>query len=409
MPLADDGELSILQFPAASGTPSIDFIWMPSEHGLQASETTIAEQLTRRSSGVEVLIPEYFTSFFLPASKQALAQVAASSVQAMLEQHAGNDASDHGRTIFIVAADKAAIPAMQALHAIQRKHLRQRIGLILLNPDVTSGPAIPGVTARFHPIVTATNAPIFIIQAEKSPWRHGLFKLENALEQSGSDVFVQVLPGVRDRFYFRPDATSEEEAMAKRLPRLLIQAANLLAPYLNKQRSIPTPRDSGIASANEDNHPTSHRNRELSPYTGTQGKSFQLPNLKGDTKSLKDWRGRVVLLNFWASWCPPCVHEIPSMVALKHRLQEQPFEIVAINLGEPMSDVQDFLSRHPVNFPVLLDSRGTAAKSWQVSAYPTTFLIDANGRIRYALAGGHDWNDPASVNTIRTLLDDLSR
>ncbi len=408
LPLNDGGELSILQFPAQVEQAATRYIWMPTEHGLQPAEVSVAEQLAKLSADVEVLIPDYFTSFFLPAGKQALNEVAARSLQSVLKKYPAPQAGISKQDIFIVAPNKAAIPAMQALHAIQTTRPAQRIGLILLNPDVTNGPPIPGVPTQYHPIVSSTNAPVFIIQAEKSPWRHGLFKLESTLEKSGSDVFLQVLPDVRDRFYFRPDASEKETAMAQRLPRILAQAANLLAPYLDKERSLPSVSDRTTAEATE-RKPKQQRKRGLSPYTGAQGKSFSLPDLEGTMKSLQDWRGKVVLLNFWASWCPPCVHEIPSMVALKNRLKGRPFEIVAVNLGEPVSDVRHFLSQHPVNFPVLLDSRGETAKSWQVAAYPTSFIIDRDGRIRLALAGGHDWDEPESVDVIEKLLNEAGQ
>ncbi len=408
LPLEDGTELAILQFPAESEQAATRFIWMPTEHGVQPGEISIAERLARQAGSVEVLIPDYFTSFFLPAGKQALDAVAAGSLRSVVEQYPAPRSGKKNPDIFIVAANKAAIPAMQALRKNQATAPQQRIGLILLNPDVTSGPAIPGVPSHYHPVVASTNAPVFIIQAEKSPWRHGLFKLEKALEKAGSDVFLQVLPGVRDRFYFRPDATRQEEATAQRLPVILTQATKLLAPYLEKERH-PATADALTKAEKVERKPKPQRKRGLSPYTGAQGKSFSLPNLDGTMTSLDDWRGNVVLLNFWASWCPPCVHEIPSMVALKHRLQGRPFEIVAVNLGEPLSDVRHFLSQHPVNFPVLLDSRGETAKSWQVTAYPTSFIIGRDGRIRFALAGGHDWDESESVDVIEKLLDETGQ
>nr|WP_218644594.1 TlpA disulfide reductase family protein [Thiomicrorhabdus cannonii] len=148
----------------------------------------------------------------------------------------------------------------------------------------------------------------------------------------------------------------------------------------------------------------SHRSTELQPYQGPQDRVLQLQDQQGNTVALSDYRGKVVLLNFWASWCPPCVHEMPSMARLKTRLKEAPFEILAVNLAESAAAISAFLQTHPVNFPVLLDPSGSAVKEWQVFAYPSTYLIDKQGQIRYALFGGTQWDAAEHLTLIEEAL-----
>ena len=116
-------------------------------------------------------------------------------------------------------------------------------------------------------------------------------------------------------------------------------------------------------------------------------------------------RGEVTLVNFWASWCPPCVHEMPSMSRLNDDYREQPFTILAINLGERIEDIQNFLQQHPVNFPVLLDPQQQLPRQWKVFAFPTSYIIDKQGRIRYSVAGGIDWTSDEAKRAIQGLLD----
>lgn len=92
------------------------------------------------------------------------------------------------------------------------------------------------------------------------------------------------------------------------------------------------------------------------------------------------------------------------MTRLKTALKGQPFEILAANLAEEKPQIESFLTEHPVNFPILLDPKGSAVQAWRVFAYPSTYVIDKQGTIRYALFGGHEWDDPATLQQIEALI-----
>jgi thiol-disulfide isomerase/thioredoxin len=151
------------------------------------------------------------------------------------------------------------------------------------------------------------------------------------------------------------------------------------------------------------------RSELLRPYADPKpAPPLQLPDLAGEVQRLSDLAGRVVLVNFWATWCPPCVEEIPSLQRLYQRLHPAGLEILAVDVGESAAQVRDFLAQRlphtQVGFPVLLDPEGVAFKAWQAYAFPTTLILDRRHRIRYAVFGAFAWDSPVVVATLHGLL-----
>jgi len=132
---------------------------------------------------------------------------------------------------------------------------------------------------------------------------------------------------------------------------------------------------------------------------------FTLKDLKGMEVNLKEFRGKVVLLNFWATWCPPCRKEIPSMVELYKRYKDKGVEIIGVNLDKiDRSGVEKFNSEYNINFPILLDPSGRVAALYGIVALPTTLLLDRKGKIRTRVTGGVDWITQENLQKIETLL-----
>jgi peroxiredoxin len=130
---------------------------------------------------------------------------------------------------------------------------------------------------------------------------------------------------------------------------------------------------------------------------------FRAPDLGGATLSLADFRGQVVILNFWGIWCAPCRVEIPELVGLHRDLQPQGLEILAVNAGDDRRDVPPFVEKHGITFPVVFDEGVTDL--YEVVAFPTSFVIDRAGRIRYVSAG----YDPGTVGNLRRVVEHLLR
>ena len=147
---------------------------------------------------------------------------------------------------------------------------------------------------------------------------------------------------------------------------------------------------------------------ELKPYTGEmQASDFTLEDLNGHTHQLSRYQGKVVLLNFWATWCPPCIEELPSLQRLQQHYEGRPFSVLTIDIGEPASLIRPFLDRVNTNdLIVLLDLEASTHKDWNIYVFPTNFLLDKSGKIRYAAVGALDWDEPEVIDIIDQLLNE---
>jgi len=130
-----------------------------------------------------------------------------------------------------------------------------------------------------------------------------------------------------------------------------------------------------------------------------------LENLKGEKIDLADYKGKVVLVQFWATYCIPCRTEMPSMNKLMHKLQEAkvPFEILAVDMGETKAEVQKFVDEVKPEFTMLIVSKDEQIEAWNVFATPSNFLIGTEGKIQYTLYGEFEWDSDAVVKTITEL------
>jgi thiol-disulfide isomerase/thioredoxin len=140
------------------------------------------------------------------------------------------------------------------------------------------------------------------------------------------------------------------------------------------------------------------------PWKDESTLSLALKDPAGAPHALADYRGKVVLVNFWATWCDPCREEMPSMQRLKERLSDQRFAVLAVNYGESRERVAEFQQRVPLDLQMLLDPGQETARAWKVRILPMSFLLDAEGRVRYSVIGEIDWESPEAVNTVRRLL-----
>jgi cytochrome c biogenesis protein CcmG, thiol:disulfide interchange protein DsbE len=140
------------------------------------------------------------------------------------------------------------------------------------------------------------------------------------------------------------------------------------------------------------------------PWRGGATPALSLADLDGRRHTLEDYRGKVVLLNFWATWCEPCLEEMPSIQALERRFAGRPFVILAVNHGESRPKVAEFTRRLTLGLRVLLDPNMDAPRAWRVRVLPASFLVDASGRVRYSVVGEMDWAGAAAVETVRRLL-----
>ena len=138
---------------------------------------------------------------------------------------------------------------------------------------------------------------------------------------------------------------------------------------------------------------------------GQPAPGFELPLLAGGASiSLESLRGRVVLLNFWATWCAPCEAEMPAMQRLHTALAGPDFELVAISVDAGRDEVAKFQERLALRFPIALDPEKRISVQYQSYRYPESFLIDRDGRILSRYIGPRDWDSPAYVERIRRVI-----
>lgn len=140
------------------------------------------------------------------------------------------------------------------------------------------------------------------------------------------------------------------------------------------------------------------------PKEPIAAEDFELASLAGGTAKLSDYRGKVVFLNFWATWCPPCRGEMPSMERLYQKLADRGLEIVAVDLQEPKDTVRKFVAERSLTFPILLDASGEIGAAWGAQSIPTTYLIDRSGGILARSVGGREWDTEDMVALFEALL-----
>ena len=149
--------------------------------------------------------------------------------------------------------------------------------------------------------------------------------------------------------------------------------------------------------------PLSHSLTQQAPKPAP---ALALPDLEGKTHDLAALKGKVVLINFWATWCPPCRREMPSMERLQQALAGEPFVVLAVDVGEDADTIEAFTSQLDAvpTFPILLDTRSRTMQAWKVAGLPTTYLVDQQGRVVASAIGGREFNHPDIVRAIRDLL-----
>jgi peroxiredoxin len=142
----------------------------------------------------------------------------------------------------------------------------------------------------------------------------------------------------------------------------------------------------------------------LATLPGKPAADFTLEDLTGEGVSLQQYRGQVVFLNFWATWCIPCRDDMPAMEQLHRRFQPQGLAVLAVNLQETREQVESFFERHRLSFPALLDQSGSVSRAYTVMGLPTTFLISREGTALARGIGGKDWTRAEGHALIQGLL-----
>jgi peroxiredoxin len=147
--------------------------------------------------------------------------------------------------------------------------------------------------------------------------------------------------------------------------------------------------------------------------TGTPAPPYEAVTLQGDTVALADYAGKVVVLNVWATWCKPCIREMPALQRLHESLAERGVAVVAVNVDAEIPgvtgsapEIDSFVRELGLTFDILRDATGTIERTFHVAALPVTFVITPDGRIHEKVLGAREWDDPRYASQIEKLLAD---
>ena len=146
---------------------------------------------------------------------------------------------------------------------------------------------------------------------------------------------------------------------------------------------------------------------QLKEYWGDlTSPEIELPDIQGRQHTLTDYRGNIVLVQFWATYCAPCRTEMPTMNRLIKKMRGRPFKIVTVNMAESPAQVRQFLQEVPVDFPVLMDSDGSTLSRWKVFAAPANFILDKQGKIIFTLYGAIEWDSDEMVGRLNAMTEE---
>ena len=388
--LSEDAAVSIMQF----GDDGDRVLWIPSEYGINKDKHyDLLNSLA--SLKHEVWLAEIHESYFIPSGRSSYTKIPVDDIATLIEK----SLPEGQRKLFIVSTGRGAVLSLLAINSWQARTggTKNFGGIIMIHPNFQADTPAPGTAMKYLPAVDSAQLPIFIIQPEKSNKYWYLDGLVNRLTDSGSRVFTQIIEQASDGYHARPDTSEAEKQLAKKLPGLISSATQLLSQTkvsTKKQHSTSkTWKVTAIAESLQE-----YPNNPAAPplaLQDTNGKRYQL----------QDYRGKVVVLNFWATWCPPCVDEIPSLGRLQNAFSKDELLVLSVDIGESRKEVETFLRQVPADFPVLLNPDGSTVKQWKIIAFPTTFVIDKKGNIKLAYFGGMEWDNARVVKQLQAVVE----
>ena len=392
--LSSGDEVEITRFRGGNATT---ILWLPSERGFSAAHQFHGAALA--GLGHDVWLADLHSTYFVQPGRGSIAQFPLDDIVALIDAAV---AASSGR-VLLLSSSRGAQSALIAAREWQLRNPGDAslAGIVLAHAHLYGARPAPGESARYLPIVQSTNLPVFLLAAEYSTKASRLTELADALGAGGSRVYTQLLAGVRGGFDTRETALNSDRDEAAKLA---------FAANLDRAVSVLTrvkPPAGGVVTS-QDTRQFGH-SPGADPVLTALGTPLvapplRLPDFDGRPFKLEDHAGRVVLVNFWASWCRPCVTEIPSLHRLDAAMADNDFKIVTVNVGEDRERVAEFLQQVPVELPVLMDYDASTSKDWMIYVYPSSYLVDHQGKIRYAYLGALEWDSIENLKIVRSLL-----
>ena len=312
-----------------------------------------------------------------------------------------------GKQVTVMSRAYASIPVLRGIQKWQQRQSAQQNsgltigasylnGAILLSPELYIEIPELGLDPVFAPIVAATNIPIMFFQSGNRGNRWQMAKTVRELVKGGAQVFTKLFPGVTGIFY-HADKASETKATLNSLPAEINRAIKLLQHTPTPLQANPVEFKMAVDS---------RLDAALRPFKGDPvPPQLDLLSVDGSRVRQKNFKGKVTVVNFWATWCRPCVQEIPSLNRLRKQMEGKPFELISVDYAEDKQAVQAFMNEVDVHFPVLLDTDGKVSALWKVVVFPSTFVIAPDGKVVYGVKGGIHWDSEEVIAQIHALFE----
>jgi thiol-disulfide isomerase/thioredoxin len=388
----EDQVLTIDHYPAQG---DYLLIWVAPGFGSHARVFNSAEEFARR--GIEVWHVDLVQSLFLTGGTSTMRAFDGRYVAGLINAaHAQT-----GKRIVLLSRAYGVLPLLKGARRWQQQHAQDTadylVGAILFSPELYRSIPSLGMVPEYDPIARATNIPLMIYQGGTRGNRWQLTKLLEILHKAQSPVFYKVMQGVTG-LYYEGDIAPATLQTLKTIPDEIPAVVRLLD-------KVPTSKQVLPMAELVDKPATRGLDISLKPYRGDPVPlALDLYMVNGDHVIRRDYAGKVTVVNFWASWCPPCVEEIPSLNNLREQMRDEAFELISVNYAEDEQVIQQFLQNVNVDFPVLLDTDGRVSSDWNVIAYPSTFVIGPDGKIHYGVNAAIHWDSPEVIEALKRLL-----
>ena len=386
---AHDGAVLDLHHYPAQGKYLV--IWIASGYGLSPRDVQLAKGLSQR--GVEVWQIDF---------AQALFQVGGSNFMRKLDPTYVVDLINaaHLRShkqVILLSHSYGAIPTLRGATLWQQTpvHHGRLNGVVLLSPDLYASIPELGLVPNYLPIARSTNLPIVIYQAGKRGNASQFPRLLQELRRSNPNVFFKLMPAITSPMYIG-DTSKPTMALLPKLP-------GELAGVIRMLDKLPAPAKPPVYAFRPEAE--ARLDTRLKPYRAhPKPQPISLRSADDRHYQINNYKGKVSVINFWATWCHPCREEIPSLNRLRQLMHGKPFQLISINYAESAATIKSFLKQFKVDYPVLLDDNGETSAKWNVIAYPSTFVIGSDGKIHYGVNAAIAWDAPEVIQLLESLM-----
>ena len=395
--LLNDGELDIPIMRHSAPTKSAPLIlWLPSSHGTSPNQTLTAKGLAEL--GIETWIVDLHLAYFVDPGRASIEQFKAEDI-AQLLHHASAEAQ---RQIYVMSSEAGAISALRGIALYQQQIAdsgkeQPLAGAILFEPKLNYPSTEPGEAAQYLPIAHNSTIPIYYIQPGYSTRQWRSKEIVEILHSGGSQVFLRALPGIVSGFQQRPDEDLNDIDIAQRekLPEEIKRAIQILSMQ-------PTPDAPSVVNPVAAIAAPAKPVFGLKTLPGKPALPLALNDVVGQSLRIDYSQARLSIIIYWASWCQPCIVELPALKRLHDDYANKGLKIITVNVGEPEQDLKAAIERFAMqDYTNLSDPEGEAMNAWNVLGFPTNFLVSNEGILSHGSFGAVEWDAPE----VRALID----